>query len=278
LAGNGENVCILSRGYGRQEPAKRVVVSDSEKVLVDARTGGDEPVELASKLIGKAAVIADRDRVGAAAFSRESFGSTTFVLDDGFQHRQAVRDVDIVCIDATSPFGNREILPAGSLRERTSSIKRADIVVITRADLVENVDKLRDEIKKLAPEASVFAASNVFTGFRDLADSTVFPITADIRAFAFGALGNPSAFFDQLKKESVKLIGNRSFGDHYFFEQHDLDDLAQTAQGSDAEVLITTAKDAVRLSGLSVKMRCVVAEIEVRIDDEERFRKLILDS
>ena len=102
LAGSGEKVCILTRGYGRENPSQRILVSNFHEVLVDARIGGDEPVELARKLLGKAIVVADRDRVAAARWAREEFDITTFLLDDGFQHRRAERDLDIVGILALS--------------------------------------------------------------------------------------------------------------------------------------------------------------------------------
>jgi tetraacyldisaccharide 4'-kinase len=275
LADNGEKVCVLTRGYGRRNPSKRVIVSDGKEVFVDFRTGGDEPIELANRLIGKAMVIADRDRVLAAAFSREKFGSTAFVLDDGFQHRRAKRDIDIVCVDATSPFGNGEILPAGSLRERQSNLNRADIVIITRADLVKNVDDLKGEIQELAPNTAIFTSSTAFSGFHHLDDSTAFRITDMSQTFAFCALGNPSAFFDQLKNEGVSLVGERSFRDHYPYTQQDLDALTDDATDKGAKVLVTTAKDAARLKGIDLKMDCIVAEIDVRIENEKRFRDLI---
>src|SRR5215217_6944993 len=92
LADAGEKVCILTRGYGR-ESSGRVLVSDSVQVLVDARIGGDEPVELARKLIGKTIVVADADRVAAAGWAREKFEVTALVLDDAFQHRRAKRNL-----------------------------------------------------------------------------------------------------------------------------------------------------------------------------------------
>jgi tetraacyldisaccharide 4'-kinase len=143
LAARGERVCILTRGYGRTNPKKRVLVSDGETVLTDARTGGDEPFELARKLLGKAIVVADADRVSAAHWAREKFGSTAFVLDDAFQHRRARRDLDVVIVDATNPFGNRRVLPSGILREPLKNLKRADLIVISRANLIEDAEKLK---------------------------------------------------------------------------------------------------------------------------------------
>ena len=143
LSVNGEKVCILTRGYGRDNPGDRVLVSDGTNILVDARTGGDEPVELGRKLLGKAIVVADADRVSAARWAKEEFGITAFVLDDGFQHRRVKRDLDIVCIDATNPFGRGMMLPAGALREPLENLSRADAIVLTRANQVESVDAAR---------------------------------------------------------------------------------------------------------------------------------------
>ncbi len=137
LAEKGEKVCIISRGYGRKNPKKRVLVSDGENILADARQSGDEPFELAQRLLGKAIVVADANRVSAGNWAREKFGITAFVLDDAFQHRKVKRDLDIVTIDATNPFGNKKMLPSGILREPLKNLKRADAIVITRANLAK---------------------------------------------------------------------------------------------------------------------------------------------
>jgi len=181
LAESGEKVCILTRGYGRQNPRDRVLVSDGTNVLVDALTGGDEPVELARKLIGKAIVVADANRVSAAEWAKENFGITAFVLDDGFQHRRAKRDLDIVCIDATNPFGGSRMLPAGTLREPPKNLARANAVIITRSDLVnirvkrllesltllgEFVPTTKDELKQWHEKADQFRTDHVFGLFQ----------------------------------------------------------------------------------------------------------------
>ncbi len=197
LAGAGEKVCILTRGYGRENERLRVLVSDGESVLADARTGGDEPVELARKLIGKAVVVADPDRVAAAAWAKDKFDITAFVLDDAFQHRRAERDVDIVCVDATNPFGNGRLLPDGTLRESAGNLKRASAIVVTRIDLIENVSRLTSELSTLNPIAPIFLASSV------IAD----PDDADLQrpAFAFCGVGNPESFFELLRRSGYVL-------------------------------------------------------------------------
>ncbi|HEX8249742.1 MAG TPA: tetraacyldisaccharide 4'-kinase [Pyrinomonadaceae bacterium] len=162
LAARGERVCILTRGYKRENPGARVLVSDGEKIFTDVKKTGDEPFELARKLLGFSAVIADRNRVAAGNWARENLGITAFVLDDAFQHRRVRRDLDIVCIDATNPFGNGEILPGGILREPLSNLKRADAVVITRANLIEakQIADLKLQISKLNPRCKIFVSEN----------------------------------------------------------------------------------------------------------------------
>ena len=210
LAERGETVCILTRGYGRKDSAKFVLVSDGSTILSTPENAGDEPFELAQKLLGKAIVIADADRVAAAEWAKAKFGVTAFVLDDGFQHRRAGRDVDIVCIDATSPMGDRQagslrsrmVLPAGRLREPLHNLKRADVVVITRANLVDDISNLRSEISDLNPEAMIFSVSNKILNLEEFSGK---------RVFAFCGLGNPAGFFEHLRRAGIDVVGTDVF-------------------------------------------------------------------
>ncbi|HLM00339.1 MAG TPA: tetraacyldisaccharide 4'-kinase, partial [Pyrinomonadaceae bacterium] len=171
---DGARACILTRGYKRENPQNRVLVSDGERILADAGKAGDEPFELACKLIGVSAIVADRNRVEAGNWARENLGATAFVLDDAFQHRRARRDLDIVCIDATNPFGNGKILPAGILREPLSGLKRAGAVVVTRANLVEakQVADLKSRISEINPQCEIFVSENKISGLITLKEFT----------------------------------------------------------------------------------------------------------
>lgn len=273
LAERGETVCILTRGYGRDAPHRRILVSDSKTVLAGFEQGGDEPLELARKLLGKAIVIADADRVAAAEWAKRRFGVTAFVLDDGFQHRRAKRDLDIVCIDATDPFGRGRMLPAGRLREPIKGLRRADAVVLTRADLVDGsaIADIRNEIASLT-SAPIFAASNRIKCFSAIAGGPG-ELSPGAAAFAFCALGNPEGFFSMLRRSGVGLTGSLSFGDHHRYTQDDIRAIESRAAGS--TVLLTTAKDAVKLSGLRFEMPCLVVETRLEIEDEAGFASLI---
>ena len=278
LADSGEKVCILTRGYGRDDPAARVLVSDGETVTADARTGGDEPVELAQKLIGKAIVIADRDRVAAAKWAMHTFSPTVFVLDDGFQHRRVARDLDIVCVDATDPFGGESFLPAGRLREHPANLARAHAAVLTRADLADDLPGLERRIGRLAPNIEIFRASYELRCLAELGSHEVFDVGVlkDHPVFAFCGLGSPRGFFTLLEKEAFGLVGRKAFHDHHDFTLADINDIETSAQNSGAEILITTAKDAVRLTRAKPHMRCLVAEIDLQINEDGRFRQLIV--
>ncbi len=281
LAEKGEKVCVLTRGYGRKNPKDRILVSDGETVLADVRTAGDEPFELAQKLLGKAIVVADADRVSAAKWAREKLGATVFVLDDAFQHRRAKRDLDLVAIDATNPFGTGK----NFLREPMENLKRADAIVITRANLTENLAELKSQISKYNSVCPIFIAKNkivsliVVRHFPAKTQSTQSetrdsPLST-LNCLAFCALGNPSNFFAQLKQEGYNLTATQKFSDHYFYKQNDVENLEKKAAESGAEAFITTAKDAVKLKGLKFDLPCYVAMSEMIFDDEKKLRGLI---
>lgn len=302
LADRGEKVCVLTRGYGRQDAGRRVVVSDWENVLASPETAGDEPFEIAHDLLGRAVVVADADRVAAAEMAGRDLEATAIVLDDGFQHRKVKRDLDIVCIDATAPFGGREMLPAGRLREPLDNLARADVVVITRADLTNDLDELQQEIHALAPDAKIFKAIYKITrvtelnGFRAgprqrraaFPDSELWARVktaldvepaAKMSLGAFCALGNPNAFFDQMRAiglaANFDLTFTRAFRDHHVYAQSDIDALAAEANQAGVHALLTTAKDAVKLGGLDLKLPCFVVQIEMVIDRPDEFDRML---
>ncbi|MET0752695.1 MAG: tetraacyldisaccharide 4'-kinase [Pyrinomonadaceae bacterium] len=273
LAEKGETVCILTRGYGRENPNQRVLVSDGETVLVDVKKAGDEPLELAQKLLGKAIVVADGNRVAAANWAREKFGITAFVLDDAFQHRRAKRDLDIVCVDATNPFGN-------FLREPPENLKRAGLIVITRANSAKNLSDLKAEISKYNSDCLILTAENKISNLIELEK---FPAKAQkpetenrkAKVLSFCALGNPDNFFEQLRRENFNLVSTQKFPDHHFYKQKDIENLERKANKSGAEILLTTAKDAVKLKDLQFNLPCYVAESKMFFDDEKKLREII---
>jgi len=285
--GEGLRVCVLTRGYGREGGAGRVVVSDGAKINAGAREGGDEPRLLAERLLKHGvAIVADADRVAAARWARENLRSEVFVLDDGFQHLRLARDLNVVTIDATDPWGGGRLLPAGRLREPRGELKRADCVVVTRAELAKDLTTLRDEIAERSGGRPVFVAKTSTLGVR-LLNAGEFEVAADqksdVRAVgdvarpvaAFCGIGNPRAFFAHLRREGFALAHERAFRDHHFYGQTEIDALCREASSRGALALVTTAKDAVKLVALRFALPCYVLETGLSFDDEGGFAELV---
>jgi tetraacyldisaccharide 4'-kinase len=294
VAAEGLRACVLTRGYGREDEARRVVVSDGERVLACVREGGDEPVLLAESLSGVASVVCDRDRVGAARWARVGLGAQAFVLDDGFQHMRIARDLDIVTLDATAPWGGGHMLPRGLLREPPAALARADCVVITRSDLAPDVAGLRAEVGRLTGGRAALVASRVRTrGLRLIggagaardaetqgegARADVASLAAAGPVAAFCAVGNPRAFFEQLRREGFDLRRARPFPDHHAYTRAEVEAFAREAAGVGALALLTTAKDAVKLRAHAFRLPCYVVETELEFDDEAALRRLVREA
>ena len=274
IAAQGKKVCILTRGYGRKDPHLQVIVSDGYGVLASPSEAGDEPYLLATRLAGKAAVISSADRIAAAQEAIKDFGTGVFVLDDGFQHLRLARDLNIVCIDATNPWGGGRLLPYGRLRESLEGMSRADCVVLTRCDQVESVDGVREEVVRLIGGRPIFESRMRPVRVVSLKNGPE-TIAVPGRVGAFCAVGNPSSFFDSLRKLGYELGLERAFADHHDYSQSEVDELNQLAKQTAAMALITTSKDAVKLKGMAFSLPCYVLEIEIAINNSDEFAALV---
>lgn len=279
LAEQARRVCILTRGYRRHNPNERVVVSDGESLRADAIEAGDEPRLLAESLQGLAAVISDADRFAAGTWALKELGSNAFILDDGFQHLRLARDLDIVVVDATQPWNNGHLLPWGRLREPPSGLSRADCVVITRSDQAEHVDALRDQINELSRNKPIFTSSMHVRGLVPLNEKSS-DAGAQQRAVprpiaVLCGIGNPPAFVRQLNDAGYEQTWVSAFPDHHVYNQQEVDKVVEQAKQAGAACLITTAKDAVKLHGLRFELPCYVLDIQIEIDNKERFVEMI---
>jgi tetraacyldisaccharide 4'-kinase len=283
LAHKGRKVCVLTRGYRRERPGRRVVVSDGQTILANENRAGDEPRLLAEALQGTAAVISDADRCAAGEWAIKNLGSEVFILDDGFQHLRLARNLNIIAIDATRPWGRGHLLPWGRLREPVSELSRADCVVITRADQLDSVSALCKEIEKLVTDKPVFTSRMTVRGLKSLkeefsedqgrlnhpANTIAQPVAA------FCGIGNPASFLTQLKGAGYDPVSTTVLPDHYKYAANDISNIVKKAKNAGAESLITTAKDAVKLHDVSFELPCYVLEIEISIDDQSRFLEML---
>ncbi|HEV2826665.1 MAG TPA: tetraacyldisaccharide 4'-kinase, partial [Pyrinomonadaceae bacterium] len=258
-------VCVLTRGYGRANPSSQVVVSNATEILADEQASGDEPYLLAKNLVGVASVICNPDRFAAGKWAIENLGSEVFVLDDGFQHLRLARDLDIVTIDATNPWGGGRLLPYGRLREPLGGLTRADCIVVTRSQQSDDATSIKEAVERLAGGIPVFTSRMATSAIRALDGRMVGRENVPQPVAAFCGVGNPDSFFDHVRREGYAPAFTRSFPDHHHYKQSELDQLVSDAQARGAKSLITTAKDAIKLSRSKLNLPCFVLEIQISI-------------
>jgi tetraacyldisaccharide 4'-kinase len=277
LLDRGKQVAVLSRGYRgefrgllrgsladqlKKSPGLQSTLSDETRIL-QSELARDPDAE-SNFAIG----------VGPNRFATGSelaqAGFDWFVLDDGFQHLRLARDLDILLIDATNPFGGGYLLPAGGLREPRSAIQRADIVVITRSEHAPAVET----ILRRHSTAPIFYAKLKFRGLSTLiAQQKGEPQVSPPRSklLAFSAIGNPAAFFDNLREWGLPIVGNAVFPDHHKFSRIDVERLDARARASGADALICTKKDVMNLDGVqnpTLPVWVCNASLEVHEPDE----------
>jgi tetraacyldisaccharide 4'-kinase len=229
---------ILIRGHGVSPRVPKLAQAASWRDV------GDEAALLARWLPG-VPVLACRDRARAARRLLRALAAVDlFVLDDGFQHRRLARDLDIVLLDASNPWGGGRLLPAGLLRERPESLARSDIVVLTRAGMSRDIGALGAEVVRLAPSALIAVVEDVPQGIARADGSARRPLSwlAGLEVLAVAGIGRPAAFEHTLRGlgASVELL---AFPDHHPYEDEDARRLLERARG---RIIVTTEKDAVR--------------------------------
>lgn len=248
LSDEGRRVVIVSRGYGRRPGAPVELVSDGGAPRLPAERAGDEPLLLARRLPGVAVVVgADRLRAGQWAVS--NLRPDVVLLDDGFQQRRLVKDVEIVCLDARAPWGPGGLFPRGTLREPRSALTRADLLIVTRGDARRNLAGLFDEIRHHAGPAPCLAADYAVEALEDLASGALHPASAlaGRGVLAFAGIAAPERLVETLTAHGANVRDVVAFPDHHVYRPSDLAAVTRRARAMGASLLVTTEKDAVRL-------------------------------
>jgi tetraacyldisaccharide 4'-kinase len=269
LAAAGERPAILSRGYGRRDaPEGVVVVSDGERVLATPPQSGDEPYMLARSLRG-VAVFVSPERYLAGRLAERRFSCTAHLLDDGFQHLQLARDIDLVVM-AAADLGERP-LPAGRLREPLEAARAADALLVPGRDA--DVETVRS---RLGVETA-FRVSARYHGLRLLAHAReVGEVSAPPgKVVAVAAIARPERFFAALRELGWDVVRALVFRDHHWFTARDIAAIEQVAGDVAADLVITTEKDAARLDvrAAADRRRCLWAALplELAVDPADRF-------
>ncbi|MEW6381652.1 MAG: tetraacyldisaccharide 4'-kinase [bacterium] len=283
LLESGERVGIISRGYGRRtSPAERsdiLVVSDGSKVCASSRAAGDEPLMLARRLpevpvlVGKS-----RYRAGQEALAR--FNLQTLVLDDGFQHLQLSRDLNILVLDGRKPFGNGYCLPAGSLRESPQALARADLILLTRICSHEQREKAEREIRRYNSRAPVVIGCHQPKDLISLQGDQILPLSAieGKSVVALCAIADPGAFAATLKALSAEVIEAAAFADHHWYSAAELRQVNGRVAAGKSWGLVTTEKDAVRIQPGLLQCPVWVLRIDmVLVDGKELWEEKLKD-
>ena len=232
LLKQGHHPCILLRGY----------------------RGGDEAAEHQARWGEKVRVEPNADRVAAAAAAlKEDPSITCFVLDDGFQHRRAQRDLDLVLIDATNPWGYGHLLPRGLMREPKSALKRAGEVIVTRSDQVPPdalalVDK---QIESITGKPPIAHAEHAWAGLVDADDEAHdLSLLKDRSVMGVVGIGNPAAFEATLNQHANQVLHCEALPDHHGYTRKQLLRFIDLATTAGAQAVVTTEKDLVKWASL----------------------------
>jgi tetraacyldisaccharide 4'-kinase len=277
LQAKGFRPAVLSRGYGSKASSPVNIVSDGERILMDGAEAGDEPVLIARAAKG-VPVLTGAVRIVTAAAAVEHLGADVLILDDGFQHRQIARNIDIVLLDSANPFGNGFLFPAGPLREPLSALKRADMIVVT--DSLDDAGQAPGSIPGIPPGMPLFRATRRPRGIRR--GGTDQPVPLDhlrgARIFAFSGIGTPDSFRQTLTRLGADVVRFLAFPDHYVYGMEDLARIQKESERAEASVIVTTEKDGVHLEAFPFFLEKVLLlgiAMEI-VSDAEEFEQSIL--
>ena len=244
LAEQGRHAAILTRGYrGTSDAVAKGEASSEAGANTQGLPQSDEVALLRDRLAGKVqlGVGADRYKNGEVLARH---GVDWFVLDDGFQHLMLARDADIVLLDASDPFGGGRTLPSGRLREPVSALRRADLVVITRS-LQSPAPAIEGIVRRHTASPIFYATTQLVSVLRlpRLDVSLPFEDSRRARFLAFCGIGNPAAFFGDLRAWGFQIVGERSFADHHVYSAQEITELEKAAAACGADALLCTEKD-----------------------------------
>jgi tetraacyldisaccharide 4'-kinase len=258
----GHRPAILTRGYARAHPSDGVtVVSDGERLMADLDRAGDEPLMLARQLPA-VPVLVSSDRYLSGRLAERHFGCTVHVLDDGFQHVQLERDVDLVLLSAED-MARPMTVPSGRLREPLDAVREASAAVLSDADQARaeaacgalGVDRVFRLERTLDPPRLVEP------------DGRVVSPAAGTRVLALAGLARPERFFTDVVREGWTVAGELAFGDHHRYTPGDLDRIVMAMHTARAVMILTTEKDLVRMLPLR-PLPMPVAWVPLRVSVE----------
>lgn len=266
---SGKKVVVLSRGYKAQKSADNI----------------SDEVELFKRRLPDVPILAGRDRIKTAKEAVDRYKADLILLDDGFQHWRLRRDLDIVTLDLNNPFGNKRLIPRGALREPPTSLKRADIFVLTKVvcdgDSIAKAQSLKSCLCGIKKEGQIFTSRYVPSALYDFFTDEQAQLSDlnGVKAALLCGIGDPESF-----EETVGLLGANAalrfyFMDHHSYSDRDIEAVASQCRDKSIDVIVTTEKDAARLEAAGhrlkadkfIGIRLFVLGVDMEIYEEERF-------
>jgi tetraacyldisaccharide 4'-kinase len=247
LADLGAGPAIISRGYGRRTRGVHVV-ADRNGVRLTARDAGDEPRLLAEQLPGMPVVVGE-SRYEAGLIAVERCGADALVLDDAFQHRTLAKDLEIVAIAGTEPWGNGRLFPRGVLREPISALRRAHMVVVTNPAHQASAEGIARILRQDGSRAPVLAGSYRAEALRREGEGAPQSPSAlaGRRVLALAGLASPASFVTTLAGLGATVVELVAFPDHHPYTETDLERVRTSVRRAGVSCVVTTEKDWVRL-------------------------------
>lgn len=264
LVARGRRVAILSRGYGRKDRQVRMV-STGDGPLLGPSVAGDEPVLLAGEVPGAAVVVArQRFEAGRHAMERLDPPPDIFLLDDGFSHLTLARDLDLLVFPAADPLGGARLWPGGRLREPLASAACADALLLSGA--------VQAEAEALASALAGFGFAGPGFGcerrFAPPRRATGEPVADGTRVLLVSGIARPTEFESAAARRDLTLVGALRFGDHHRYPEASLREIEAAFRSGNAEVVLATAKDRVKLLG---RLDLPLAELPLRAAPDPAF-------
>lgn len=294
LSQTGRKVAILSRGYKsvpmpflkrmwrkfvlleKKSPPR--LVSDGKSLWLDSEKSGDEPFMLATNL-RDVVVLVDKNRVKSALYATEKFGIDTLILDDGYQYLPIKERLNLVLVDRQAPFGNRHILPRGTMREPKDHLRRGDVIFITKCDGTD-LTELKNELRRYNKHAEILECSHHPCYLQDL--YTDEKLSLDYlkgrKVGAICGIAVPEGFEEAIKKLGAEMIYSKYYADHHRFSNQEVLNSINRTRARGGHALITTEKDAVRFPRVhKTDLPVYFLRVEIKLGNgKESFEESIL--
>lgn len=277
LIRRGFKPAILTRGYGRERGPDLIVLEPKPDRSPDRRVVGDEPALLA-RALPQVPVIICADRYRGGQLAEDRFHVDVHILDDGFQHFALKRNVDLVAVDLTQDLSHEALLPVGRLREPVSALTRADMIVLTRAEIQDPIS-MEELVGRINSKSPIFRCTTRLRRLIEV-DSQQTIDKGQFRGMsvcAFCAIGNPAAFFSDLRRWGFNPTSRVAFRDHHVYSAEDIIQLNQAAAEKGATAFVTTQKDVMNLPlQIDFSLPVLACVIQAEISDPGRFEQQLL--